>query len=70
LTVSDAVAMDTFVVRIRESGQSDPEVRGVVDEIASGLRTTSHSHEELLMILTGNTPEAQCSTRERVFPRC
>jgi chitodextrinase len=49
--------MDTFVVRIRESQQSDPAVRGVVDEIASGARTTFHNHEELLMILTGKTPD-------------
>jgi hypothetical protein len=49
--------MDTFVVRIRESQQSDPAVRGVVDEIASGARTTFHNHEELLMILTGSRPE-------------
>jgi hypothetical protein len=57
--------MDTFVVRIRESLHSDPGFRGVVDEVASGSRSTFHNHEELLMILTGSRPEG---TREHAGP--
>jgi hypothetical protein len=46
--------MDTFVVRVRESAQSEPGLRGVVDEVASGNRSTFHNAEELVLILTGS----------------
>jgi hypothetical protein len=49
--------MDTFVVRIRQSSQSKFELRGVVDEIATGDRSTFHNPEELLLILLGNAPD-------------
>jgi hypothetical protein len=45
--------MDTFVVRIRPSGRSEPGLRGVVDEVASGFRTTFCSADELIVILMG-----------------
>jgi hypothetical protein len=45
--------MDTFVVRIRRSNPSDPGLRGVVDEVASGLRSTFRSSDELIVVLTG-----------------
>jgi hypothetical protein len=52
--------MDTFVVRIRASSHNDPGLRGVVDEVASGLRSAFHNSEELLMILMGTaTPDAR-----------
>jgi Putative Ig domain len=53
--------MDTFVVRVRESGQSEPGLRGVVDEVASGTRSTFHNAEELVMILTGSANQAETS---------
>jgi Putative Ig domain len=53
--------MDTFVVRVRESSQSEPGLRGVVDEVASGSRSTFHNHEELLMILAKATPQQATS---------
>jgi hypothetical protein len=45
--------MDTFVVRVRRSNPSEPELRGVVDEIASGLQSTFRSSDELIVILMG-----------------
>jgi hypothetical protein len=53
--------MDTFVVRVRESAQSEPGLRGVVDEVASGNRSTFHNAEELVMILTGSAEQATTS---------
>ena len=47
--------METFVVRVRESGQGEPGLRGVVDEVASGYRATFHNAEELVMILTSGS---------------
>jgi hypothetical protein len=49
--------MDTFVVRIRKSNDSKFELRGVVDEVATGDRSTFHNPEELLLILLGNAPD-------------
>jgi hypothetical protein len=47
--------MDTFVVRVYRSGQDlspdEDRLRGVVDEISTGLRTTFHDTQELLAIL-------------------
>jgi hypothetical protein len=46
--------METFVVRVyRPDGQAvnPPELRGVVDEVASGASATFHGGEELLRIL-------------------
>ncbi len=51
--------MDTFVVRLRESRQSEPALRGVVDEVSSGCRSTFHNAEELVMILTGTAAQAE-----------
>jgi hypothetical protein len=45
--------MDTFVVRIRPSGPSESGLRGVVDEVASGFRSTFRSSDELIVILMG-----------------
>jgi hypothetical protein len=53
--------METFVVRVRESGQSEPGLRGVVDEVASGCRSTFHNAEELVMILTRAADHAVAS---------
>jgi hypothetical protein len=50
--------METFVVRVRESRQSEPDLRGVVDEVASGCRSTFHNAEELVMILTRTADHA------------
>jgi hypothetical protein len=50
--------METFVVRVRESGPNEPDLRGVVDEVASGCRSTFCSAEELVMILTGTSDHA------------
>ena len=49
--------MDTFVVRIRKSNDNTFELRGVVDEVATGDRSTFHNPEELLLILLGNAPD-------------
>jgi Putative Ig domain len=57
--------MDTFVVRVRESGQSEPDLRGVVDEVASGTRSTFHNAEELVMILTRSADQARTSDVSR-----
>jgi hypothetical protein len=44
-------AVDTFVVRIYQSGQAEAGARGVVDDVASGFRSTFRDAEELLLIL-------------------
>lgn len=44
-------AVDTFVVRIYRSSQAEERARGVVDDVASGLRSTFRDAEELLLIL-------------------
>lgn len=47
--------MDTFVVRVYRSGRDvspeDDRMRGVVDEISTGLQATFHDTEELLALL-------------------
>jgi hypothetical protein len=43
--------VNTFVVRIYGSDQDRASLRGVVDEVASGIRETFHDAEELLAIL-------------------
>lgn len=47
--------MDTFVVRVYRSGldvsPEEDRLRGVVDEISTGLQATFHDTEELLEIL-------------------
>jgi hypothetical protein len=47
--------MDTFVVRVYRSGQgaaADHEsLRGVVDEVSTGIKATFHDATELLAIL-------------------
>ena len=51
--------METFVARVyRPDGQAvdPPELRGVVDEVASGASATFHGGDELLRIL-GREPE-------------
>jgi hypothetical protein len=73
--------MHTFVVRIYRSGEDDAGVRGVVDDVASGLTSTFRTPEELLKILaplgepmgrrepspmTGVGPD--CRTRVRPAP--
>jgi hypothetical protein len=49
--------MDTFVVRISPAGNGEPGLRGVVDEVASGLSRTFRDPEELVTILMGGTAE-------------
>jgi hypothetical protein len=47
--------MQTYVVRVyRPDGEkiNPPELRGVVDEVASGDSATFHDGDELLRILT------------------
>jgi hypothetical protein len=47
--------MQTYVVRVyRPDGEvvNQPELRGVVDEVASGASATFHDGDELLRILT------------------
>jgi hypothetical protein len=59
--------METFVVRLRDPSHGEPGLRGVVDEIASGCRTTFHNAEELVMILTRTADRAvRTSDREQV----
>jgi hypothetical protein len=53
----DSGGMDTFVVRIRQPSHGKLELRGVVDEVATGDRSTFHNSEELLLILLGNAPD-------------
>jgi hypothetical protein len=55
MPAQECVGMETFVVRVHESGRTEPGLRGIVDEIASGCRSTFHNAEELVMILTGTT---------------
>jgi hypothetical protein len=47
--------MDTFVVRVYRSGQGtaadDESLRGVVDEVSTGIKATFHDATELLAIL-------------------
>jgi len=47
--------MDTFVVRVYRSKQDavpdDPRLRGVVEEVATGVHATFHDATELLSIL-------------------
>lgn len=46
--------METFVVRVYRpdgEGVNPPELRGVVDEVASGASATFHGGDELLRIL-------------------
>jgi hypothetical protein len=48
----------TFIVRIRETGDggdrgaTNPRLRGVVDEVATGLRATFRDAQELITALT------------------
>jgi hypothetical protein len=44
--------MKTFVVRIYGSNPRLTDLRGVVDEVASGVRDTFHDAEGLLQILS------------------
>ena len=52
--------MDTFVVRVYRSGQElshdDDQLRGVVDEVSTGVRITFHDAPELLAILQRSQP--------------
>jgi hypothetical protein len=47
--------MDTFVVRVYRSRQDkpsdDPRLRGVVEDVTTGLHATFHDATELLSIL-------------------
>jgi hypothetical protein len=47
--------MHTFVVRVYRSGQGtsadDESLRGVVDEVSTGIKATFHDATELLAIL-------------------
>jgi hypothetical protein len=54
-------AMDIFVVRVSQSSRSQPGLRGVVDEVASGLRFTFHDPENLMMILLGEASDGAAS---------
>lgn len=44
--------MDTFVVRVFETGHGDAEIRGTVAEIASGTTATFRDASELVTILS------------------
>jgi hypothetical protein len=58
--------METFVVRVyRPDGEAvdPPELRGVVDEVASGASATFHDGDELLRIL-GRQPERKTPSDE------
>jgi hypothetical protein len=52
--------MDTFVVRVYRRGQDtspdDDALRGVVDEVSTGLKATFHDATELLAILRPQPP--------------
>ena len=43
--------MQTFIVRLRQPKDGPAELRGVVDEVASGARVTFRDGGELLEIL-------------------
>jgi hypothetical protein len=53
--------MDTFVVRVYRSGQGlspdEDQLRGVVDEISTGVRATFQDTQELLAILRRPQPQ-------------
>jgi hypothetical protein len=61
--------MEIFVVRVRDSGQGEPGLRGVVDEVASGCRSTFQNAEELAMILTKQAPARGPRRTRRVDTR-
>ncbi len=54
--------MDTFVVRVYRSGQDTPpgddSMRGVVDEVSTGIKATFHDATELVAILRRERPPA------------
>lgn len=59
--------METFVVRVyRPDGEAvnPPELRGVVDEVASGASATFHGGDELLRILA-RLPERKAPSGKR-----
>jgi hypothetical protein len=55
--------MDTFVVRVYRSGHDippgDDPLRGVVDEVSSGIKATFHDATELLAILRRDQSPAE-----------
>ena len=62
--------MRTFIVRLRQDasggpGAARPRLRGVVDEVATGMRTTFRDDQELVTALTtalGAEPSGPAST--------
>jgi hypothetical protein len=52
--------VDTFVVRVYRSGQDPPPgddpLRGVVDEVSTGVKATFHDATELVAILRRERP--------------
>jgi hypothetical protein len=54
--------MDTFVVRVYRSGQDAPPgddlLRGVVDEVSTGVKATFQDATELVAILRRERPPA------------
>jgi hypothetical protein len=57
--------MTTFVVRIHSSSRDETDLRGVVDEVASGARATFHDAEGLLAILRRDGELAPVESRDQ-----
>ncbi len=57
--------MHTFVVRVHESERDDAAVRGVVDEVATGRRTTFRDGSELVEILKRGREDRDEADRTR-----
>jgi hypothetical protein len=53
--------MDTFVVRVYRTGRDvlpdDDQLRGVVDEVSTGLQAAFHDTSELVAILRRVAPQ-------------